>query len=89
VEISSVGVKGTVVIVHTGSISLYLASGINADIEMETSSGDILTHSFGGITTSGDATEGHVKGTIGSGGYKISLKTSKGNIELSRSEATS
>ncbi len=49
-EISSVGVNGTSIRVDKGSISLYLSSDINADIELKTSSGDIATHSFWGMT---------------------------------------
>lgn len=86
VEISSVGANGTAVTVDQGSISLYVGSSINADIEMKTASGDVITHSFGGMTTTGDSAEGYVTGVIGSGGNKISLETTKGNIELFRSE---
>ncbi|MBN2099400.1 MAG: DUF4097 family beta strand repeat protein [Dehalococcoidia bacterium] len=85
-EISSVGVNGTSIRVTKGSISLYLSSDINADIELSTLSGDIATHSFWGMTTSDDTTEGHLKGTIGAGGNKIYVETSKGNIDLFRSE---
>jgi hypothetical protein len=85
-EISSVGVNGTSIRVNKGSISLYLSSDINADIELITSSGDIATHSFWGMTTSDDTTEGHLKGTIGTGGNQIRAETSKGNIDLFRSE---
>jgi DUF4097 and DUF4098 domain-containing protein YvlB len=74
--------------VNAGSISLHFLSDINADIEMKTSSGDIVTHSFWGITTSDNTTKGYVKGTIGTGGYKIYLVTSKGNIDLYRPETT-
>jgi hypothetical protein len=85
-EFSSVGVNGTTIKVNGGSISLYLSSDINADIELIASSGDIATHSFWGMTTSDDTTEGHLKGTIGVGGNKIYVETSKGNIDLFRSE---
>jgi DUF4097 and DUF4098 domain-containing protein YvlB len=88
VEISSVGVNGTSISVNTGSVGLYLSSDINADIELTTSSGDIATHSFWGMTTTDDTTEGHLKGTIGTGGSKIYVETSKGNIDLYRSEAS-
>jgi hypothetical protein len=87
-EIGSVGANGTSITVSKGSISLYLSSDVNADIELKTLSGDIVTHSFWGITTSDNTTKGYVKGTIGTGGYKIYLSTSKGNIDLFRSETT-
>lgn len=86
-EISGVGVNGTSIKVNKGSISLYLSSSINANIELVTPSGDIATHSFWGMTTSDDTTDGHLKGTIGGGGNKIYVETSKGNIDLFRSEA--
>jgi len=87
-EISSVKPDGMTITVNAGSISLHFLSDINADIEMKTSSGDIVTHSFWGITTSDNTTKGYVKGTIGTGGYKIYLVTSKGNIDLYRPETT-
>jgi hypothetical protein len=87
-EISSVGANGTTIRVNAGSISLYLSLDIDAAIELKTSSGDIITHSFGGITTSDDAIKGYLKGTIGDGGNKIFAETSKGNIDLFRSETT-
>ena len=87
-EFSSVGANGTTISVNAGSISLHLSIGINADIELKTLSGDIITHSFGGITTSADAIKGYLKGTIGAGGNKIYAETSKGNIDLFRSGTT-
>lgn len=87
-EFSSVGANGTTVTVKAGSISLYLSTGMNADIELKTLSGDIVTHSFGGITTSDDAIKGHLKGTIGAGGNQIYVETTKGNIDLFRSGTT-
>jgi hypothetical protein len=87
-EISSVGDNGTTITVNAGSISLYLSLDIDADIELKTSSGDIITHSFGGITTSDDAIKGYLKGTIGAGGNKIYMETTKGNIDLFRSGTT-
>jgi len=85
-EISIVGINGTSIKVTKGSIDLYLSSSINAAIELRTFSGDIATHSFWGMTTTDDTTEGHLKGTIGAGGNKIYVETSKGNIDLFRSE---
>jgi Toastrack DUF4097 len=87
-DISSVGANGTRIRVNTGSIGLYLSSDINANVELVALSGDIATHSFWGMTTTDDTTEGHLKGTIGAGGNKIYAETSKGNIDLYRSEAS-
>ena len=86
-EFSSVGANGTTITVKAGSVSLYLPIEMNADIELRTLSGEIVTHSFGGIKTSVDTTGGYLKGTIGDGGNKISVETSKGSIDLFRSEA--
>lgn len=87
-EISSVRTDGTTITVNAGSISLYLSLDMNANIELKTLSGDIITHSFGGITTSDDSIKGYLKGAIGSGGNKIYVETTKGNIDLYRSEAS-
>ena len=85
-EFSSVGANGTTITVKAGSVSLYLPIEMNADIELRTLSGEIVTHSFGGIKTSVDTAGGYLKGTIGDGGNKISVETSKGSIDLFRSE---
>jgi DUF4097 and DUF4098 domain-containing protein YvlB len=87
-EISSVGANGSRITVNAGSVSLYLSSGLNADIELKTLSGDIATHSFWGITISGETPRGYLKGTVGAGGNKIFVETSKGNIDLFRSETS-
>jgi hypothetical protein len=87
-EISTVGANGTRITVNAGSIGLHLPNDINANIELKTLSGEIITHSFWGITTSGDTTGGYLKGTIGAGGNKIYMETSKGNIDLYRPETT-
>lgn len=84
-EISSVGANGTNITVKAGSVSLYLPTGINADLELTTLSGEIVTHSFGGITTSSDTSGGYLKGIVGAGGNKIFVETSKGSIDLFRS----
>lgn len=85
-EFSSVGANGTTIRVKAGSVSLYLPIEMNADIELRTLSGEIVTHSFGGIKTSVDTAGGYLKGTIGDGGNKISVETSKGSIDLFRSD---
>jgi hypothetical protein len=87
-EFSSVGANGTTIRVKAGSVGLYLSIGMNADIELRTLSGEIVTHSFGGITTSSDTSGGYLKGIIGAGGNKIYAETSKGSIDLFRSGTT-
>lgn len=87
-EISSVGANGTRITVNAGSIGLYVSSDLNADIELKTLSGDIAIHSFDRLKTSDDTGSGYLKGTIGTGGNKIYVETSKGNIDLFRSGTT-
>ena len=59
---------------------MYINPSLNADIEMETSNGQII---ISGITlnlkTDG---EKHKEATLGDGGNKISIQTSNGNIRL-------
>jgi DUF4097 and DUF4098 domain-containing protein YvlB len=85
-EISSVGDNGTTIATSGGSVGLYLPKGMNAEIELSTSSGDIAFH-LGGICISEELTSGYFKGTMGAGGNRIYVETSKGNIDLYRSEA--
>ncbi len=87
VEIDNVPANGTTVMTSNGSVDLYLPRGMNAEIELKTSSGDIAFH-LGGISISEELTSGYFKGTMGDGGNKIYVETSKGNINLLRSEAT-
>lgn len=88
-EISSVGANGTAIRVNKGSISLYLASGVNANIEMKALSGEVAVNSSAGpISVTGDFSPQYFKGTVGTGGNSIYLETSKGRIDLYGLRAT-
>ncbi len=63
-----------------GRITVYINPSLNADIEMETSNGQItITGITLNLTTN---EEKHKEGTLGNGGNKISIKTSNGDIKL-------
>jgi hypothetical protein len=82
-DISSVGDKGTAIRVDKGSISLYLASGINANLELKTSSGEVAVNSSAGnINVTGQFSPQYFKGTVGTGGNSIYAETSKGRIDV-------
>ncbi len=87
VEIGTIAANGTTIITTNGSIDLFLPRGMNAEIELQTSSGDIAFH-LGGICISEELTAGYFKGTMGDGGNRIYVETSKGDINLLRSEVT-
>jgi len=68
-----------------GRITVYINPLLNADIEMETSNGQItITGITLNLTTN---EEKHKKGTLGEGGNKIYIKTSNGDIKLYALEA--
>jgi len=82
-DISSVGVKGTAIRVDKGSISLHLASGINANLELKTLSGEVAVNSSAGnINVTGQFSPQYFKGTVGTGGNSIYAETSKGRIDV-------
>jgi len=82
-EISSVGVKGTSIKVTKGSISLYLSSGVNANIELKALSGEVAVNSSAGtISVTGEFSPQYFKGTVGVGGNSIYAETSKGRIDV-------
>jgi hypothetical protein len=83
-DIGSVGVKGTAIRVDKGSISLYLASGINANLELRTLSGEVAVNSSAGnINVTGQFSPQYFKGAVGTGGNSIYAETSKGRIDVS------
>jgi hypothetical protein len=88
-EIGSVGANGTSITVSKGSISLYLSSDVNADIELKTLSGEVAVNSSAGtISVTGEFSPQYFKGTVGTGGSKIYAETSKGRIDVYGSDAT-
>ena len=63
-----------------GGITVYINPSLNADIEMETSNGQIT---ISGITLNLKTDEEkHKEGTLGDSGNKIFIQTSNGNIKL-------
>lgn len=82
-EISSVGVNGTSIKVDRGSISLYLSSGVNANMELRALSGEVAVNSSAGtISVTGEFSPQYFKGTVGVGGNSIYAETSKGRIDV-------
>jgi len=67
-----------------GSIELYLASDLNAEIEMETSNGRITIQDIEIIAS--ELSKTSLKGRIGDGGKQLNVKTSNGKIEVYRLE---
>ena len=67
-----------------GRITVYINPLLNADIEMETSNGQITINGITLNLTTNE--EKHKMGTLGSGGNKISIKTSNGDIKLYKLE---
>jgi len=83
VEISSVGVSGTSIKVDKGSIALYLSSGVNANMELKTLSGEVAVNSSAGtLDIQGEFADQYFKGTVGAGGSTIYAETSKGRIDV-------
>jgi len=63
-----------------GGITVYINPSLNADIEMETSNGQITISDITLNLTTDE--EKHKEGTLGADGNKISIQTSNGNIRL-------
>ena len=63
-----------------GSITLYLANNIDADIEASTSSGKVRLHDF--AITADNISKSFVSGIIGNGGNLLKLDTSNANIHI-------
>ncbi len=64
-----------------GSISVALGAALEADLEVRTSNGTISTGNLNLAATTQERTM--LDGTMNGGGYKISISTSNGSIELS------
>ncbi len=63
-----------------GSITLYLANNLDADIEASTSSGKVRLHDF--AITADNISKSFVSGIIGNGGNLLKLDTSNANIHI-------
>lgn len=67
-----------------GRITVYINPSLNADIEMETSNGDI---DISGLTLNlSQTSDKYMKGKLGIGGNEIDIETSNGNIFLYKLE---
>ncbi len=63
-----------------GAITLYINPSLNADLEMETSNGEITISGLSLNLTLDE--EKHKVGKLGEGGNKMSISTSNGNIKI-------
>jgi DUF4097 and DUF4098 domain-containing protein YvlB len=66
----------------SGDVTLHMPEGIGADLDVETSSGDIETDFPVSITRH---EEDHLRGTIGGGGARIRVDASSGAVRLLKS----
>jgi hypothetical protein len=66
----------------SGDVTLHMPEGIGADLDVETSSGDIETDFPVSITRH---EEDHLRGTIGGGGPRIHVEASSGAVRLLKS----
>lgn len=65
-----------------GTIYIYLADGLSAGVELETSNGKIY---YEGINVDiKESSKNYLRGTIGGGGHKIYAETSNGSIYLKK-----
>ena len=65
-----------------GGITVYINPSLDADIEMGTSNGKISVNDVTLALTSSE--ENYMKGTLGEGGDKLSIKTTNGNVNLNK-----
>jgi hypothetical protein len=63
-----------------GAIRLYVAAGLNANAEMSTSNGKISLHDVAMTVSQTSRTE--LQGTLGSGGVRLSVRTSNGDVDV-------
>ena len=78
-----VGPNGTNIRVDGGSISLYIASDVNADIELATLSGAVSVSSYAGtLSLAGESSAQRFEGRVGAGGNKIYAQTSRGDVGI-------
>jgi len=68
--------------IHTtnGGITVYINSTINASIEISTINGDIFVDTS--LISVTQESSKYLKGTIGSGGFKIDIQTTNGGIKV-------
>ncbi len=83
-EVPAIGDNGLRVRTNNGKIELYLASDLNVDIEAKTSNSDIELDEIEVIAQ--EISRNWLRGKIGNGGKKLSIKTSNGGITLRKLE---
>ena len=79
-EVPAIGDNGLRVRTNNGKIELYLASDLNVDIEAKTSNNDIELDEIEVVAQ--EISRNRLRGKIGAGGKKVSIKTSNGGITL-------
>ena len=72
---SNVEIKTT-----NGAVTVYVNEDLDADISMSTTNGQITVHDVQLVLESSSATS--VEGTMGDGGYELTIETSNGSIDL-------
>jgi hypothetical protein len=79
VEIS--GLAGNVnVRTSNGAITARISQSLDADLDIETNNGDVDVHDLAIDDMS--ATDQHVTGKLGAGGFELEISSSNGNIDL-------
>ena len=63
-----------------GAVTVYVSEDLDADLSISTSNGQITVHDVQLDLESSSATS--VEGTMGDGGYDLTIETSNGNIDL-------
>jgi hypothetical protein len=83
-EILNIRNSGVDFALSNGNILLYVAEGLEADVEMGTTNGKMSVHNIKIATT--ESTPKRIKGKIGKGGPRIYARTSNGNVDLYKLE---
>jgi Putative adhesin len=65
-----------------GSVTVYAPPALDADLEMSTTNGDVITDYP--LTVSGRIARNSVKGTLGQGGRTIVVRSTNGDVALKR-----
>lgn len=83
-EVLGIRNSGADFTVSNGNIGIFIADGLDVDVEMGTTNGKIDVHDVKVETT--ESTRTRIKGKIGQGGPRIYARTTNGNIDLYRLE---
>lgn len=63
-----------------GAVTIYVAADLDADVKMSTSNGRLSVHDI--QLTIKESSSTRIEGTLGDGGYDLTIETSNGNIDL-------